>query len=72
MTGGYDPNSTSADAPLIRAQVAVYEPGNRSDSCRAVPDRGRDMFSPAIRCSCPPDTLAWATAAVPMRPMNIL
>jgi acetylornithine deacetylase/succinyl-diaminopimelate desuccinylase-like protein len=24
MTGGYDPNSTSADAPLIRAQVAVY------------------------------------------------
>ena len=25
MTGGYDPNSTSADAPLIRAQVAVYK-----------------------------------------------
>jgi acetylornithine deacetylase/succinyl-diaminopimelate desuccinylase-like protein len=24
MTGGYDPTSTSADAPLIRAQVAVY------------------------------------------------
>src|SRR5947209_4438784 len=24
MTGGYDPNSTSADAPLIRAQVAFY------------------------------------------------
>ncbi|HEY3173704.1 MAG TPA: M20/M25/M40 family metallo-hydrolase [Thermoanaerobaculia bacterium] len=24
MTGGYDPNSTSKDAPLIRAQVAVY------------------------------------------------
>jgi acetylornithine deacetylase/succinyl-diaminopimelate desuccinylase-like protein len=24
MTGGYDPNSTSADAPLIRAQIAVY------------------------------------------------
>ncbi len=24
MTGGYDPNSTSADAPLIRAQMAVY------------------------------------------------
>src|SRR6478752_769215 len=24
MSGGYDPNSTSADAPLIRAQVAVY------------------------------------------------
>jgi acetylornithine deacetylase/succinyl-diaminopimelate desuccinylase-like protein len=24
MTGGYDPNSTSADAPLIRAQVAYY------------------------------------------------
>ncbi len=23
-TGGYDPNSTSADAPLIRAQVAFY------------------------------------------------
>ena len=25
MTGGYDPNSTSADAPLIRAQVALYK-----------------------------------------------
>lgn len=25
MTGGYDPNSTSADAPLIRAEVAVYK-----------------------------------------------
>src|SRR6202790_5555063 len=25
MTGGYDPNSTSADAGLIRAQTAVYE-----------------------------------------------
>src|SRR2546422_1861315 len=24
MTGGYDPNSTSADAPLIRAQVTYY------------------------------------------------
>jgi acetylornithine deacetylase/succinyl-diaminopimelate desuccinylase-like protein len=24
MTGGYDPNSTSADAPLIRVQQAVY------------------------------------------------
>src|SRR5437667_5236151 len=24
MTGGYDPNSTSADAPLLRAQVAFY------------------------------------------------
>jgi acetylornithine deacetylase/succinyl-diaminopimelate desuccinylase-like protein len=27
MTGGYDPNSTSADAPLIHAQVAVYKKG---------------------------------------------
>jgi hypothetical protein len=25
MTGGYDPNSTSADAGLIRAQTAVYK-----------------------------------------------
>ena len=25
MTGGYDPNSTSADAALIRAQTAVYQ-----------------------------------------------
>ena len=24
MTGGYDPNSTSPDAPLIRAQIAVF------------------------------------------------
>ena len=23
MTGGYDPNSTSIDAPLIKAQIAV-------------------------------------------------
>ena len=28
MTGGYDPNSTSADAPLIRAQTAVYKRGS--------------------------------------------
>jgi acetylornithine deacetylase/succinyl-diaminopimelate desuccinylase-like protein len=27
MTGGYDPNSTSANADLIRAQVAVYKQG---------------------------------------------
>jgi acetylornithine deacetylase/succinyl-diaminopimelate desuccinylase-like protein len=27
MTGGYDPNSTPADAPLIRAQLAVYKQG---------------------------------------------
>ena len=27
MSGGYDPNSTSADAPLIKAQVAVYKRG---------------------------------------------
>jgi len=25
MTGGYDPTSTSADTPFIRAQVAVYK-----------------------------------------------
>jgi len=25
MTGGYDPNTTSVDAPLIRAQIAVYK-----------------------------------------------
>jgi acetylornithine deacetylase/succinyl-diaminopimelate desuccinylase-like protein len=28
MTGGYDPNSTSADAGLIRAQTAVYKHHN--------------------------------------------
>jgi len=28
MTGGYDPNSTSADAALIRAQTAVYKQHN--------------------------------------------
>ena len=27
MTGGYDPNSTSADAALIKAQVSVYRRG---------------------------------------------
>ena len=27
MSGGYDPNSTSADAPLIRIQEAVYKKG---------------------------------------------
>jgi acetylornithine deacetylase/succinyl-diaminopimelate desuccinylase-like protein len=25
MSGGYDPNSTSADTPLIQAQYAVYK-----------------------------------------------
>jgi acetylornithine deacetylase/succinyl-diaminopimelate desuccinylase-like protein len=28
MTGGYDPNSTAADATLIRAQTAVYRRNN--------------------------------------------
>jgi acetylornithine deacetylase/succinyl-diaminopimelate desuccinylase-like protein len=28
MTGGYDPNSTSADAPLVHAQTAVYKRHN--------------------------------------------
>lgn len=28
MSGGYDPNSTSADTPLIRAQYAVYKRSN--------------------------------------------
>ena len=28
MTGGYDPNSTAADAALIRAQTAVYKQHN--------------------------------------------
>jgi len=28
MTGGYDPNSTAADASLIRAQTAVYQQHN--------------------------------------------
>jgi acetylornithine deacetylase/succinyl-diaminopimelate desuccinylase-like protein len=27
MTGGYDPNSTSADTALIRSQIAVYKRG---------------------------------------------
>jgi len=27
MSGGYDPNSTRADAPLIKAQVNVYRRG---------------------------------------------
>jgi acetylornithine deacetylase/succinyl-diaminopimelate desuccinylase-like protein len=25
MTGGYDPNSTSVDAPLVQKQIAVYK-----------------------------------------------
>ena len=28
MTGGYDPTSTSADSPLVRAQIAVYKRAN--------------------------------------------
>src|SRR5258708_39777295 len=27
MTGGYDPNSTSADAEIIRVEAAVYRKG---------------------------------------------
>src|SRR5256885_2162933 len=36
MTGGYDPNSTAADAALIRAQTTVYRPGG-SDPVRVTP-----------------------------------
>ena len=71
MTGGYDPNSTSADAPLIRAQVAFYAARESIRSfCRAAQARGRDTFSPAIRCTCPPATSEWVTAAAPTRPTS--
>ena len=72
MTGGYDPNSTSADAALIRAQVDVLSRAREStpSCCRAAPARGPATSSPAIRCACPPATSAWATAAAPTRPTS--
>jgi hypothetical protein len=44
MTGGYDPNSTSADAPLMRARSGRFIAGREliPSFCRAAPDRGRD------------------------------
>src|SRR5256712_3624336 len=39
MTGGYDPNSTAADAGLIRAQTAVYRRGG-ADPVRFPPNAG--------------------------------
>ena len=49
MSGGYDPNSTSADAHIIQTELKVYAPKESIRSCcRAVPGHGRDTSSPAI------------------------
>jgi acetylornithine deacetylase/succinyl-diaminopimelate desuccinylase-like protein len=72
MTGGYDPNSTPADAALIRAQIAVYKrDGIDPGFCRVTPAPGPDTFSPANRCTWPRRTSDSATAAAPMPRTNI-
>src|SRR6185437_1375464 len=64
MTGGYDPTTTPADAAVVRAEHAVYK-RNGIDPIVLPRLAGSwpDMSLPAIRCTCPPDTLALATAA---------
>ncbi|MGZ4732795.1 MAG: M20/M25/M40 family metallo-hydrolase [Terriglobales bacterium] len=72
MTGGYDPNSTSADAPLIRAQVAVYR-SKRIDPIVLPRSAGSwpDMFSLAILCAYLQAISEWAMAAARTLPMSI-
>ena len=72
MTGGYDPNSTSADAPLIRAQVTFYR-GKGIDPIilpRSAGSWPGYVFTgdPLI---CPRATSEWAMAAEPTRPTSI-
>ena len=64
VTGGYDPTSTAADAPLIRAQLKVLSRArHRADAVAAQrAARGRATCSPASRSSSPPATSAWVTA----------
>ena len=73
MTGGYDPNSTSADAPLIRAQEAVYrskgiDPIVLPRSAGSWPGYvfTGDPLQPARR-----DISEWGMAAARMRRMSI-
>src|SRR5256886_4557856 len=44
MTGGYDPNSTAADAGLIRAQTAVYRRGGVDPGLFARKPRARPGY----------------------------
>ena len=64
-TGGYDPTSTSADAPLIQAELAVYRGrGHRPDPLAAhAAAPGRATCSPAQPLKLPPGTSASATAS---------
>ena len=71
MTGGYNPNSTPADAALIRAQTAVYK--NRSidrSCCLGAQVRGLDTCLPTNHYILRPDILAWGTATGRMRLMS--
>ena len=71
-SGGYDPTSTPADAPVIRAQTRRLQAGRpRPDPVAA--QRGllsRATSSPASRSSCPRATSASATAAARTRPTS--
>src|SRR2546428_9645221 len=53
MTGGYDPNSTAADAGLIRAQTAVYRRGG-VDPGGFPPNAGARPGLPFPRDTLPP------------------
>ena len=72
-SGGYNPTSTSADAPLIRAQLAVYKragPGSDPVAAqrRLVPGlRVHRAAAPRWRRG----TSVWATAAAPTPPTSI-
>ena len=70
-SGGYDPTSTAADAPVIRAEISVYKrAGLDPFSSRATPARIQGTSSPTRRSACPPPTSGLATAAARTPPTS--
>ncbi len=63
------PPKTAENAPVIRAQQAVFTSARTfpSRSTRAAPAHGPAMSSPASRCGSAPASSAWASAAAPTR-----
>ena len=71
-SGGYDPTSTAADAPLIRAEMAVYRRAGLDPDPLAAQRRlvSRLRLHRRAAASCPPATSASATAAAPTLPTS--
>ncbi len=72
MSGGYDPTSTSASAPLIQAQVSVLKAPESIRFCgRAMPARIRVMSLQTSRSNSQLDISVSAMAAVRTRRTSI-